>query len=87
MATPFPIMFTNARNMLMKRSMPRMSAIPATGIVGITLKVATSAMNDAHCTPLAPFEVSIATEKMVICCSKVRCVLVACATNSAAIVM
>ncbi len=71
-ATPLPIIFTSARNMLMKRSMPRMSAIPATGIVGITDNVATSAMKDAPCTPLAPFEVSVATEKIVICCNSVR---------------
>ncbi len=73
--------------MLIKRSMPRISAIPATGIVGITLRVPTSAMNDAPCTPLAPFDVRMATENSVICCSQVRCVCVACATNSAAMVM
>ncbi len=61
--------------------------MPATGIVGITDNVATSAMNEAPCTPLAPFEVRVATEKMVSCSSNVRCVLVACATNSAASVM
>ena len=73
--------------MLMNRSMPRINAIPATGIVGTTDSVATSAIKEAPCTPLAPFEVSTATEKIVICCSSVRCVFVAWATNSAASVM
>src|ERR1017187_4197159 len=86
-ATPLPIMLTRARNMLMKRSMPRMSAMPATGIVGITLRVPTSAMNEAPCTPLAPFEVRTATANSDICCRNVRWVFVACATNRAAMVM
>ena len=45
--TPLPITFTAARNMLMKRSIPRMRAIPATGIVGTTINVPTSAMKEA----------------------------------------
>jgi len=80
-------MFTVARHMLINRSIPSISAIPATGIVGITISVPTSAINDAPCTPLAPFDVKIATAKMVNCYINVRCVPVACATNSAASVM
>jgi hypothetical protein len=76
-ATPLPIILTVALPMLMKRSTPKIRAIPATGMVGITINVPTSAMNDAPCTPLAPLEVSTATAKMVNCCPKVRCVLVA----------
>ena len=49
--------------MLMKRSMPTSRAMPATGTSGITMSVATRAMNAAPVTPLAPFDVRIATEK------------------------
>src|SRR6266404_5260230 len=52
-ATPFPIILTKALNILRKRSIPRINAMPATGMVGITDSVATSAMKDAPCTPLA----------------------------------
>ena len=45
------------------------------------------AMNEAPWTPLAPFDVSIATPKMASCCMKPRSMLVACATNSAAMVI
>ena len=48
-ATPFPITFTRARASLMKQSMPRISAMPATGMVGTT----DSAMKKAPVTPLA----------------------------------
>jgi hypothetical protein len=47
---------TRARHMLMKRSMPRIRAIPATGIEGITLKLTTSAMNDATPPPCFRFQ-------------------------------
>src|SRR6266852_1357612 len=86
-ATALPIMLTMARNMLKKRSIPKITAMPATGMVGTTISVLTSAMNAAPCTPLAPFDVSTATAKMVSCCVSVRCVLVAWATKSAASVM
>ena len=66
-ATPLPIMLTSARNMLMKRSMPRISAMPAMGMVGITDSVATSAMNEAPWTPLAPLDVRTATARIVTC--------------------
>src|SRR5713226_8431463 len=86
-ATALPIMLTMARNMLKKRSIPKITAMPATGMVGTTISVPTSAMNAAPCTPLAPFDVRTATAKMVSCCVSVRCVLVAWATKSAASVM
>ncbi len=60
-ATPLPITLDQARASLMKRSMPRISAIPATGMVGTTDSVPTSAMKEAPVTPLAPLEVSMAT--------------------------
>ena len=70
----------------MNRSTPRMSARPATGIDGTTASVAASVMKPAPVTPDAPFEVSIATPRMVSCCLNVRSMLSACATNNAAIV-
>ena len=73
--------------MLIKRSIPRISAIPATGMVGITDMVPTKAMKAAPCTPLAPFDVRSATARMLSCCVRVSGVFVACATNSAASVM
>ena len=73
--------------MLINRSIPRISAIPATGIVGMTVMVATRAINAAPWTPLAPFEVSTATAKIVSSCVSVSGVLVACATNNAASVI
>ena len=51
--------------------------MPATGIDGTTIKVPTRAMNDAPCTPLAPFDVSVATAKMLNCCVSVSGVFVA----------
>ena len=61
-------------------------ASPATGIDGTTASVAASVMKPAPVTPEAPFEVSIATPRMVNCCRSVRSMLSACATNSEAIV-
>ncbi len=86
-ATPLPMKLVSARASLMKRSMPRISAMPATGIVGTTASVAASVMKPAPVMPDAPFEVSIATSRMVSSWVSVRSVLVACATNRAAIVM
>src|SRR5262245_13972412 len=53
-ATPFPITFTAARNMLMKRSMPRIRAIPATGMAGTTISVPTSVEKDKGTRGAAP---------------------------------
>src|SRR5450830_659712 len=57
--------------------------MPATGMVGTTARV----MKPAPVMPEAPLEVSMATPRMVSSCSRVRSVLVAWATNRAAIVM
>ena len=75
-----------ARASDMNRSMPRIKASPATGIVGTTASVAASVMNPAPVTPHAPFEVSIATPSSVISCVSVRSMLSACATKIDAIV-
>ena len=72
----------SARN----RSTPRMSASPATGIVGTTASVAASVMKLPPKTPAMPFEVSIATPSSDSCCCHVRSIFIACAMNSAAIV-
>jgi hypothetical protein len=54
---------------------------PGNRIVGITVIVATSAINDAPCTPLAPLEVKIAVGKIINCWLSVSGVLVACANQ------
>ncbi|OEZ93055.1 hypothetical protein JAB8_01670 [Janthinobacterium sp. HH106] len=61
--------------------------MPATGIVGTTARVAARVMKPAPVMPDAPFDVSIATPRMVSSCQIVSSVLVACATNRAAMVM
>src|SRR5262245_14287469 len=63
-ATPLPIMFMSARATLMIRSIPRINAMPASGMAGTIASVATSAMKAAPVTPLAPLEVRMATAKM-----------------------
>ena len=70
----------------MKRSIPRMRARPATGIDGTTASVAARVMKPAPVTPEAPFDVSIATPRMVSSCFSVRSMFRAWATNSDAIV-
>ena len=85
-ATPLPMKLVSERASDMKRSMPRISARPATGIDGTTASVAASVMKPAPVTPEAPFDVSIATPSSVSCCVSVRSMFSACATNSAAIV-
>ncbi len=61
--------------------------MPDSGMVGTTASVAASVMKPAPVTPLAPFDVSIATASSVSCCIHVSSMLVACAMNSTAIVM
>ncbi|MCY1383495.1 hypothetical protein D9M69_716250 [compost metagenome] len=70
----------------MKRSMPRISARPATGTCPTADSVAASTMKPLPVTPAAPFEVSSSTASSVISCVSVIGVLVACAINTAAIV-
>ena len=64
-ATPLPTKLVSERASDMKRSMPRISARPATGIVGMTASVAASVMKPEPVTPAAPLDVSIATPSRV----------------------
>jgi hypothetical protein len=57
-ATALLMVLVSARASDMKRSMPTISATPATGRSGITVSVATSATKPLPVTPAAPFEVS-----------------------------
>ena len=77
----------SARHSLMKRSMPRISAIPASGIEGTIDSVAASVMKPAPVTPAAPLELIIATSSSEICSPSESSTPVACAMNSAASVM
>ena len=85
-ATALPIRLVSARASDMKRSTPRISAMPATGMVPTEASVAASMMKPLPVTPAAPFDVSSSTPRMPSCCASDRSVLVACAMNSAAIV-
>ncbi|MCY1562768.1 hypothetical protein D9M68_1002170 [compost metagenome] len=76
----------SARASDMKRSMPRMSASPATGTCPTADSVAASTMKPLPVTPAAPFDVSSSTASSVISCVSVMGVLVACAMNTAAMV-
>jgi len=61
--------------------------MPGTSRGSTTASVAASVMKPAPVMPEAPFEVSIATTRMVICCPSVRSKPSACAMNSVASVM
>ncbi len=80
------MMFVTARASLMNRSMPRISASPATGTAGTIMRVAARVIKPAPVTPEAPFEVSIASNRSASCCDSVRSMLSAWATNNAAMV-
>ena len=85
-ATPLPMKLVNARTSLMKRSIPKISAIPATGMSGTTIKVpASDKARTGHAG--RAFEVNIATAKIVSCCHRVRSIFKACAMNNTAKVM
>ncbi len=85
-ATPLPTRLVKARASDMNRSIPKISASPATGMVGIAAKVAAKVMKPLPVTPAAPLEVSISTPRIVKVWVQVRGVLVACATKTAAMV-
>ena len=85
-ATPLPIRLVSARASDMKRSMPRISANPATGTPPTAERVAASTMKPLPVMPAAPLEVSSRTPSSVSCCVSVIGVLVACAMNTAAMV-
>ena len=71
----------------MNRSMPTISARPATGIVGIAESVAASVTKPPPGTAAAPFDVSSSTARMLNCAVSGSGVFVACAMKIAAIVM
>lgn len=54
-AQAFPTRLVNARHSDIKRSIPKINAIPATGTAGTTDNVAASVINPAPVTPAAPF--------------------------------
>ena len=86
-ATLLPMKFVIERHSLMKRSMPSSSATDSMGIVFIAESVAARVTKPAPVTPLAPFEVIIATSSRPICWRRSSGVFVACARKIAAIAM
>ncbi|MCY1444689.1 hypothetical protein D9M71_611730 [compost metagenome] len=70
----------------MKRWIPRISTMPATGTSGTTIKVLVNMTKAAPETPLAPLEVSMATITNVSCCESDRSMFSACAIKRTAIV-
>ena len=63
-ATPLPMMFVTARHSLMNLSMPSTMAMPGTSAGLTTANVAARVTKPAPVTPLAPFDVSMATPRM-----------------------
>jgi hypothetical protein len=86
-ATALPMRFVIARASDMKRSTPRSSVNPATGIAGNAASVAASVTNPLPVTAAAPFDVRSSTARIPSSCPIVRCTSLACATKIAAIVM
>lgn len=86
-AHALPIKLVNARHSDIKRSIPKISAIPATGTAGTTYKVAASVIKPAPVTPAAPLELTIATKSNATCSPIDKSTLHACAINKAAIVI
>src|SRR5690606_22087842 len=86
-ATALPTKLVSERHSLMKRSTPRISAMPASGTSGTTDRVAARVTKPAPVTAAAPLELSIATSSSTIWSPAVRWVSVAWAMNSAAKVM
>ena len=83
-ATPLPMMFVKARHSLMNLSMPSRTAMPGTSRGSTTASVAAKVTKPAPVTPLAPFDVSIATTRIVNCWPKVRSTPSACAMKRVA---
>jgi hypothetical protein len=84
--TALPIVLVMARASDMKRSTPRSSTMPATGILPIDASVAASVMKPEPVTPAAPFEVSSRTPSSRSWSPIDRSTPVAWAMNTAAIV-
>ena len=78
--------FVIARASDMKRSTPRISAMPATGTWPVEANVAAKVIKPLPVTPAAPFEVMSSTASRPICWLSDSGVSVACAMNIAAIV-
>ena len=85
-ATPLPIRLVMARASDMNRSMPRISATPATGIWPTVASVAASVTKPLPTTPAAPFDVSSSTARMVSSCCRVSEMSQAWAMKTAAMV-
>src|SRR5260221_14641182 len=83
-ATPFPTTFVSARHSLMNFSIPTSRASDCTGIEGTAAKIAASVTNPVPVTPDPPFDATSANNNIPLTCLNERCVLVACARNSAA---
>ena len=75
---------TTARHSDMNLSMPKISMMPAAGMVPTVDSVAARAMNPPPATPAAPLEVSSMTATSPSCWPIVRFVPVAWAMNTAA---
>ena len=75
---------TRARHSDMNLSMPKISMMPAAGMVPTVDRVAARAMNPPPATPAAPLEVSSMTAIRPICWVMVRFELVAWAMYTAA---
>ena len=66
-----PMWLVMARASDMNLSIPRISAIPATGMPGTTARVAANVMNPDPVTPVAPLLVIMATTNIPICWPRV----------------
>jgi len=67
-----PSTLVKARASDMKRSIPTSSATPASGISGMTARVAASATSPLPDTPAAPFDLSSMTASIVAICPPER---------------
>src|SRR3982074_1178734 len=83
-ATPLPVMLVSARTSLMNLSIEKTIAMPGTSAGLTTDSVAASVMKPAPVTPLAPFEVSMATNRMGNCWLNDNSTPSACAMNNVA---
>src|ERR1700730_3688897 len=86
-ATPLPMMLVSARTSLMNLSTENTIAMPGTNAGFTTDSVAARVMKPAPVTPLAPFDVSMATTRIVNCWLNDRSTPSACAMNRVASVI
>src|SRR5271169_1281935 len=78
-ATPLPVMLVSAGALLMNLPMPNTIARPGASRASTAASVPASTTKPAPVTPLAPFEVSIATTRIVTNCPNERSTCGACA--------